>query len=246
MKILHPLWVALLLLVAAAGPANAAPTFPPLASRVVDQAGILSAETEAGLAARLEVLEQKTSRQLVVVTVPSLQGYEIEEFGYQLGRTWGIGEERKDNGVLLLVAPTEQKVRIEVGYGLEPILTDALASSILQTDVLPRFRSGDLEDGVVAGVERLIEQLSLPRDEAEARANEAASSQPYIDPLTATFLLGIGVWVVVGLISSTLGGGGGYWLWPLLFMMRHSRHGSGNGFRGGGGSFGGGGASGRW
>ena len=104
----------------------------------------------------------------MVVTLPSLQGYEISDYGYQLGRAWGIGQAKLNNGVLLIVAPTEHKVRIEVGYGLEPIITDAFSSVIIQTQVLPQFRSGDFNGGVEAGVDALIQQLSLDTSEAEA------------------------------------------------------------------------------
>jgi len=110
-------------------PLFAAPTFPTLTGRVVDDANLLSPEDEQTLTQELKDLEDKSSDQLVVVTLPSLQGYEIEDYGYQLGRHWGIGTKELDNGVLLIVAPNERKVRIEVGYGLEPILTDALSRS---------------------------------------------------------------------------------------------------------------------
>src|SRR6201996_2031812 len=116
----------------AAAPARADPTFPPLSGRVVDDAHVLSSQTQADLTAKLAALEQKTGDQVVVVTLPSLQGYEIEDYGYQLGRAWGIGAKGKNNGALFIVAPSEHKVRIEVGYGLEPVLTDALTSVILQ------------------------------------------------------------------------------------------------------------------
>ena len=137
-------------------PAVAAPTFPALTGRVVDDAHVLSPATAAGLDQKLADLEAKTGRQLVVVTLPSLQGYDIADYGYQLGRAWGIGQKGQNNGVLFIVAPTEHKVRIEVGYGLEPILTDALSSVILQNEVLPKFRSGDVEGGVVAGTDALV------------------------------------------------------------------------------------------
>src|ERR1700761_555322 len=134
-----------------AAPAVAAPTFPPLTGRVVDDAHVLDDTTKASLTAKLEDLEQRTTRQLVVVTLPSLQGYEIEDYGYQLGRAWGIGQKKLNNGVLFIVAPNEKRVRIEVGYGLEPILTDALSSVILNSAVLPRFRAGDFNGGIEAG-----------------------------------------------------------------------------------------------
>jgi uncharacterized protein len=118
--------------VLATAAAASAPVFPALTGRVVDDANVLSPPTREALTAKLEALESKTSRQLVVVTVPSLQGYAIEDYGYQLGRAWGIGEKGKNNGALLIVAPNERKVRVEVGYGLEGVLTDALSEVILQ------------------------------------------------------------------------------------------------------------------
>src|SRR5277367_1898972 len=144
---------------ATAGPESPAePKFPALSGRVVDDANILSQTTKDDLTAKLAALEQKTSRQLVVVTIPSLQGYEISDYGYQLGRAWGIGQKTLNNGILLIVAPTEHKVRIEVGYGLEPILTDALSEVIIQTQILPKFRAGDFNGGVEAGVTALVQQ----------------------------------------------------------------------------------------
>src|SRR5580658_2712129 len=135
-----------------ASPAWAAPTFPTLTGRVVDNAHILNPQTVSDVTAKLQALEAKTSRQLVVVTIPSLQGYDISDYGYQLGRAWGIGQAKLNNGVLFIIAPTEHKARIEVGYGLEPILTDALSEVILQSAVLPKFRTGDYNGGVEAGV----------------------------------------------------------------------------------------------
>ena len=149
--------------------AEAAPKFPTLTGRVVDDAHILSDRTRADLDQKLAALEAKTSRQLVVVTLPSLQGYEISDYGYQLGRAWGIGQAKLNNGALFIVAPNEHKVRIEVGYGLEPILTDALSSVIIQQAVVPRFRAGDFDGGTQAGVAALIQQLSLDPSAAEVR-----------------------------------------------------------------------------
>src|SRR6201999_3989866 len=154
-------------------PAAAAPTFPALTGRGVDGANILSGATRADLDSKLAALEAKTSRQLVVVTLASLNGYEISDYGYQLGRAWGIGQAKLNNGVLLIVAPNEHKVRIEVGYGLEPILTDALSSVIIQTTIIPKFRTGDFNAGVEAGVDALIQQLSLDTSTAEAKAAAA-------------------------------------------------------------------------
>ena len=124
--------------------------FPPLSGRVVDQAELLDATTEARLSQQLAAHEQATSEQVVVVTVSNLQGLPIEDFGYQLGRHWGIGQKGKDNGVLLLVARDERKVRIEVGYGLEGMLTDAQASLIIQQQLLAAFKRGAYAEGISA------------------------------------------------------------------------------------------------
>lgn len=254
---------AVLYMLAAAGMASAAPSFPKLTGRVVDQANILAPQTEASLTGKLEALEQSSGRQLVVATIPSLQGYEIEDYGYQLGRAWGIGDAKSDNGAVLLVAPTERKVRIEVGYGLEPILTDAMSSAILQGQVLPRFKSGDMEAGVTAGVDAIAQQLALPPDEARARAaavgeqqRAEGSSGPGAPVVLAIILFGLvflfsrgrrgrrsGLggalpWIVLGALSNSDRGRGGWGGGGGL--------GGGGGFSGGGGSFGGGGSSGSW
>lgn len=147
------------------------PQFPALTGRVVDQANIIPAPLEAELSARLAALEAKSSDQLVVVTVNSLQGYEIEEYGYQLGRTWQIGQgERLNNGVILLVAPNERKVRIEVGYGLEGVLTDYESSLIVRNAIIPAFKAGDMPAGIVAGVDGIETLLTMDPAELEARA----------------------------------------------------------------------------
>lgn len=227
-------------------PAYAAPTFPALTGRVMDEAGVLSAPVEADLTTKLESLAASTARQLVIVTVSSLQGYKIEDYVYQLGRNWGIGEARKDTGVIFLVAPNEHRVRIEMGYGLEPILTDALSNAILQDRVLPRFRDDDIPGGIVAGADALVEQLSLPADQAKARVAEVASGEAEADPLSL-FLIGLVVfWLVAGLIGAIVGRRTDIWFWPLFFLMRDGRHDGNDPFRGRGGSFGGGVASGRW
>src|SRR5215475_6537643 len=166
--------IALLCLALPLQTAEAALKFPALTGRVVDDAHILSEQTKADLDQKLAGLETKTSRQLVVVTLSSLQGYEISDYGYQLGRTWGIGQAKLNNGILFLVAPNEHKTRIEVGYGLEPIITDAFSSVVIHTQVLPKFRAGDFNGGVQAGADALIQQLSLDTSEAERRAAIAA------------------------------------------------------------------------
>ncbi len=248
-----------LVLVAAllALPALAAPKFPPLTGRVVDDAQILSPDVERDLTDKLESLETTTGRQLVVATTPSLQGYPIEDYGYKLGRTWGIGEKDKDTGVILLVAPNERKVRIEVGYGLEPVLTDALSSVIIQSAILPKFRDGDMEGGIVAGTNALVEQLSLPADQAKARIAEA--SQPTRSKSGGSPIVGFLIFLFILFVFSNLfrgrrgrGGLGSALPWIILGALNNGGRsrggwsGGGGGFSGGGGSFGGGGSSGSW
>lgn len=251
--------MAVILVLLTALPALAEPKFPPLTGRVVDDAQILSTDVERDLSARLENLETTTGRQLVVATVPTLQGYPIEDYGYQLGRTWGVGQKDEDTGVILLVAPNDRKVRIEVGYGLEPVLTDALSSVIIQSAILPRFRDGDLEGGVVAGTSALVEQLSLPPDEAKARV--AAASQPErhkakASPLAALFIAFFLIVLFSSLFRGRRGRGGlsSALPWIILGALNNGGRGGGwsggggggGGFSGGGGSFGGGGSSGSW
>jgi len=247
-------------------PALAAPKFPPLTGRVVDDAQILSPDAERDLTTKLENLETTTGRQLVVATVPGLQGYPIEDYGYQLGRTWGIGGKDKDTGVILLVAPNERKVRIEVGYGLEPVLTDALSSVIIQSAILPKFRDGDMEGGIVAGTNALVEQLSLPADQAKARIAEAgqpAKHKAQGSPIVGFLILLFVIFVFSSLFRGRRGRSGlsSALPWIILSALNNSGRGGGGwsgggggsdwgggggGFSGGGGSFGGGGSSGSW
>lgn len=137
----------------------AEPTFPELTGRVVDNASLLSSSQEQALTKLLQEHEEKTTNQVVVVTLPSLQGYTIEEYGYQLGRHWGIGQKGKDNGVLLIVAPNERKVRIEVGYGLEGVLTDKIAHDIIQDKILPFFKQKNYSKGIEFGTYQILYAL---------------------------------------------------------------------------------------
>ncbi|WP_240554877.1 TPM domain-containing protein [Oceanicoccus sagamiensis] len=136
--------------------AQAAPEFPKLKGRVVDGASYLSAAAERRLSQQLQAHEQAGGNQVVVATFEDLQGYSIEEFGYQLGREWGIGQKGKDNGVLLLVAKAERKVRIEVGYGLEGTLTDAISANIIQSVILPTFKQRQFERGIAGALLPLL------------------------------------------------------------------------------------------
>ncbi|MEN9874538.1 MAG: hypothetical protein RL186_1435 [Pseudomonadota bacterium] len=192
-----------------ATPSVKGPSFPALSGRVVDAANLLSPEVEAQLSARLQALEATSSDQLVVATVPSLQGYEIEEYGYRLGRAWQIGQgERLNNGVILLVAPNERKVRIEVGYGLEGVLTDFLTGQVIRNDILPAFKAGDMQGGIVAGADGLIGLLTLDRAELQARAARGlasvnAQNDNDVRPAAVFFIiLFIGLWVVAATLST--------------------------------------------
>ncbi|WP_339915667.1 TPM domain-containing protein [uncultured Brevundimonas sp.] len=249
--------------------AQSAPVFPALSGRVVDEAQLISPAGEARLTETLAALERDTTDQLVVVTVDSLQGREIEDYGYQLGRAWGIGQQDTDNGLLLIIAPNERKVRIEVGYGLEPVLTDALSALIIQNDILPAFRTGDFETGITNGVTAIDAQLRLDPVEARARAAAATPPRPGI-PVGAIMVIGaVFLLLLTTLIGAARSGGrrrrrGGNGLAPILIWaaseaLRNGARGGrgrsgggfggggfGGGFGGGGGGFGGGGASGGW
>lgn len=180
---------------AATAPASntTGPTFPALTGRVVDQANVIPADIEAQLNARLAALEAKSSDQLVVVTVASLQDYEIEEYGYRLGRTWQIGQgERLNNGVILLVAPTERKVRIEVGYGLEGVLTDMFTGQVIRNNIIPAFKAGDMVGGIVAGVDGIEALLTADPAELQSRAErglQEESTSESINPAAIIFLI---------------------------------------------------------
>ncbi len=170
-------WRVLILpaLVVLAGAAQAQ-SFPPFTGRVVDAANILPAPVEAELSAKLEALQRETKRQLVVATVTDLQEYDVRDYGYRLGRNWGVGLRDVNSGAILLVAPAERKVAIEVGTGLEPIVTDALSGTIINDEIVPRFKAGDLPGGVMAGADALARQLRAAPEEAQARTDAAAET----------------------------------------------------------------------
>src|SRR6202044_94536 len=133
--------------------------FPALSGRVVDQAGVMTAESRSDVEAKPKMLEDKSGIQLVVATVKSLQGSDIGTYANQLFRFWKLGDAKKNNGGLLLVAPNERRVRIEVGYGLEGTLTDALSSVIISSAIIPRFKTGDFSGGIERGVDGVISVL---------------------------------------------------------------------------------------
>jgi uncharacterized protein len=261
------LWCLVLLCLATA--AIAEPKFPPLTGRIVDQASLLSAEDRSAIEQDLKVLEEKASDQLVIYTTRSLQGYEIADIGYRLGRFWQIGQKGKNNGVILIVAPTERKVRIEVGRGLEPQLTDLMTKLIIENAIMPAFRRGDFPGGIKAGV-RDIRDVLL--GDAEAVKERARSAKPRSSPGGGSMAMTILVLFIILAVSI---------VWMQSAQTAHpSRVGrdqrlgrrrtgrdassawgssagswsgggggssdSGGGFSGGGGDFGGGGSSGSW
>jgi uncharacterized protein len=264
----------LLLLLALFAPAAArAQAFPKFAGLVTDAAGVLPADQKAALEAKLQALQQQTNRQLVVATIPDLQGYDIADYGYRLGRAWAVGLKGADNGAILIVAPNERKVRIEVGYGLEPVLTDALSSVIIQTRVIPAFKAGDMPGGIEAGADALVQQLSLPDDLAKAKVAEAVAAYDKTHkrarhgggaPIGLIFWLVIGGVVVIsqlgrrafGSSRAYRGAGGGsnwpVWLWAAseiaseVSRSGRDRGGPWGGGGGGSGWGGGGGGGGGW
>jgi uncharacterized protein len=253
--------------------ASAQPKFPPLTGRIVDEANLLSAEDRRALTQELEALEQKSTDQLVVYTTRSLQGYEIEDFGYRLGRAWGIGQQGKDNGVLLIVAPNERKVRIEVGRRLEPQLTDLMSKLIIENAILPAFRRGDFAGGIKAGVrdirDVLLGDVEAVKERARSASKRSSGSPDLALILFFTFILiaFLVVWLQArqtahpGAARRRGRGGAAAPVfipgsWGSRDRDRSGWGGSsggwsggdsgGGGFSGGGGSFGGGGSAGSW
>jgi uncharacterized protein len=233
--------------------------FPALSGRVVDQAGVMTAASKSDIEAKSKTLEDKSGIQLVVATVKSLQGNDIETYANQLFRFWKLGEAKKNNGVLLLVAPAEHKVRIEVGYGLEGTLTDALSAVIISSTIVPRFKSNDYSGGIERGVDGIISVLSGDsadwQRKVNVRADDASADFDKLFPILFFAIMIFIIWYLIrhaggppsgggrgrsifipyGGGSGWGGGGGGF-----------GGGGFGGGFSGGGGSSGGGGASGSW
>lgn len=270
MRLIARWWLIAVALLAIAGPATAQ-TFPPLTGLVVDAANVLPPATEADLTTKLEALQRDTHRQLVVATIPDLQGYPIEDYGYRLGRAWGVGLKDANNGAILFIAPNEpaghRGPRIEVGYGLEPVLTDALSSQIINADMMPRLKAGDVPGAMTAGTDALIRQLRASPDEAKARTDAAIAEFDRTHrrasggnggggvPVALIFWGVILFFVVLPMLFGRrrhgpwgqryAGSGGSNWpivLWGLSEAARG--FGTGGGSSGGGGSWGGGDSSG--
>jgi uncharacterized protein len=252
----------------------AAQTFPKLAGNpVVDQADIIPAADEAALNAQLLELEKTTGHQLVVATVRDLEGRDVADYGYRLGRAWQIGDAEKDDGVVFLIAPNERRMHIAVGLGLEPVLTDALSGRIIRDTVTPRFKANDYPGGIQAGVNAIAEQIQLPPEAAAARTQAAAAQERDraddgdIGGLIFVAFI-IFIFFVLPMLARIGRRGkkrrkGRPWDAPIIIWggddwgggSGGSSWGGGSwggggggfgGFSGGGGSFGGGGASGGW
>jgi uncharacterized protein len=247
--------------------AASAQKFPPLTGRIVDEAGLLSAEDKRALEADLEALEKKSTDQLVVYTTRSLQGYPIEDFGYRLGRQWQIGQQGKNNGVILIVAPSDRKVRIEVGRGLEPQLTDLMTKLIIENAILPAFRRNDFAGGIKAGVRDIRDVMLGDAEAVKERARGGAKRSPSGNnsfmPVAILLLFILIALSVVWMQSMQTAHPGRVardrrrdgssvaptspWSWGSGSSSWDSGgSSSGGGFSGGGGDFGGGGSSGSW
>ena len=227
----------------------AAPSFPALSGRVVDQAGIIPADTRSAIEAKLAALEAKTGDQFVVVTLTSLAGTDIADYGVQLGRAWGIGQKGKNNGLLLIVAPAEHKVRFEVGYGLEGTMTDATSKVIIDNAILPRFRANDMPGGIVRGVDDAISVLTGDAPEIQKLAEKQPTAvDSWLSGLVPILMIGVFLIIFINVVRHAGGGGmsGGGWSSGSSGGSWGGSSSSGGGFSGGGGSFGGGGASGSW
>ena len=261
--------LAMTLLLLLASPALAQ-NFPDHGGKaVVDQAGLLSPQQAAELDAKANALLAQTGRPFVVATVTSLEGLTIEDYGYRLGRHWGLGGKEEDDGVILLVAPAERKVRIETGYGAEGILPDIMAGRIIRDTIIPRFKAGDMAGGIIAGADAIHAQLRLSPEEVQRQAQEASAERRDrdvdINPIPVIFIVII-FFTIVGSIARAAGGRRYYRgehgkhgkrrrrgldsgdvaviLWGLEALSHASRGRGGWGGGGGFGGFGGGGGGG--
>ncbi|MCZ2158272.1 YgcG family protein [Bartonella sp. 220] len=262
---------ALCLVVALGSVTYAQIKFPSLTGYVNDLAHLLDNATKQNLTEKLAELEEKTGDQIVIITLPTLSGNDIETYSNALFRTWGLGQKQLNNGVLLVIAPNEREMRIEVGYGLEGVLTDALSSVIINSFVLPNFREGNYQKGVIEAVHAIINILTESDSEfsfrmrEKAKIVEAQRKQAEKEQMIANTIIFLILFIVFGLpILAMIFGkkvGPQKYLWmgivftPWFLNLRAGgryppgRFGGpsgGGGFRGGGGSSGGGGATGRW
>ncbi len=253
--------LAFILLLVSIGAVHAEPKYPALnGQRVVDTADLIPAAQRAALEAKLAELEAKTSAQVVVVTVPDLQGYAVEDFGVGLLRNWQLGQKDKNNGALILIAKAERKVRIEVGYGLEGALTDATTKLIISNGMVPRLRANDYAGALVRAVDDVSSVVSgEAKDQGWKGTTPPRPGQgddsPGIGQIFLTlFIICIFIWLQMN-SRRGMGFGSGFGSNMVILPGSINRRGysgggfsgggfSGGGFSGGGGSGGGGGASG--
>ncbi|MBH0202217.1 MAG: hypothetical protein HP496_07975 [Nitrospira sp.] len=179
-------------------PSASALDVPPLTGRVVDLAHIVPNSTVESLTAQLAAHETKSSNQVAVLIVPSLEGDTIEEFSHRVATAWKLGQKGTDNGALLLMAIRERKVRIEVGYGLEGVLTDARSAQIIRNEIVPRFRAGDMPGGVTAGITAILKTI-----EGTYQASEQAAPRPESDVI-GQVVVAVVVGLLVGLVFMNL------------------------------------------
>ncbi len=223
---------------------------PPLTGRVNDYASMISPEAEREINEKLALLEKNESTQVVVLTVDSLEGEPLEDFSIRVAEAWKMGQKEYDNGVLLLVAKKDRKVRIEVGYGLEGALTDLTAGRIVDNEMVPLFAKGSFDEGFVRGVDLIIATVKGEYSALQKERGSGGNGGAFLPVLIILML-------IVYFYSQIPRGGGGHGSGPLIFTGGPgaggfygggSRRGgfSGGGFSGGGGNFGGGGASGSW
>lgn len=223
------------------------PPFPTLTGPVVDTAHLLPADVAGALSEKLTAYASRSTNQLVVVTVPTLNGYPIEYWGYQLGRHWGIGQKDKNTGAILIVDSGEHKIRIEVGYGLEGTLTDAQSDNIIRNVIIPHFKQNDYPGGVTAGVNAILDVLGGQAQAEHSRKVRQHSSTGFMMFLILVFAF----WPLISMIffPGSRRRTGLWWLGGFGGWGGGGFGGGGfggGGFSGGGGSFGGGGASGSW
>ncbi|MEX3011854.1 YgcG family protein [Hoeflea sp. TYP-13] len=261
------LFVGLLFAVVAivtAAPGAGAQDIPPLSGRVVDTAGILPADVKSRLIAQLAAFEDKSSDQLVVATIKTTGEWTIEHYANLMFRRWELGQAEENNGVLLLVSVEDRKLRIEVGYGLEGVLTDALAKLIISETIVPEFRAGDFPGGIQAGVNDIIAVLEGDSAGLMERAERYEKRRDPTDYFAigffALFFLFFGGMILFCILARIFGKkiGPGRYKWLGVDVSTSGSggssgsrssgwsSGSSGGFSGGGGSSGGGGASGGW
>ncbi len=235
------------------------PNLPNPPRLVNDLAGVLTPEQRETLEQKLVQYDDTTSTQIAIVTVPSLQGYDVADYAVRLGEKWGVGRASKDNGILLLVAPQEKRVTIQIGYGLEGAIPDVTAGNIIQNEIRPHFQSNNYYQGINAATTALM-KAAAGEYEAEPRAAEDGDGS-----LPSGFVVILIIILIIFFIRKNRNKGGGktyrgrrglsMWPWIIGSGLSGGRGGSswgggssgGGGFGGfGGGSFGGGGASGSW